>query len=431
MTSTSFVELEQEQMFRDLLEIVSWNTVRVPSDDEFPYGAPIHAALDKLVDKVRAMGFTRLHRQGDHYMWVEIGDESRPLVAAISHLDTVSFVPNQWEHNPLGDEDATHLYGRGVVDDKCSIVQVLYALKYIEHLHQDYRIRLIVGCDEETDCRCMKKYIEMGEEMPRYGIIPDAKFPYIRSEKGLINVTFQLAKSSLGSKLAHMQGGICGNVIPNSAWMEHAGTIIKYQGISSHSADYSVGENAIIKMFEDLARDTNSLVSTWMRYFHAEAATLIVPIGTREIAFNPTFIEDVGEYVNLTFDSRIPIELDAAKTLAQVMRLLEIPSDALVRKHIGNGYVYSDDHPVIQVVQHAYRSYCHKHCPDKEDAEPLDIAGTTYAKYFPNCISFGPGFPLEHSYGHREDERLSKTSFTGATIIYIDALVALARMCAQ
>lgn len=70
MTSTSFVELEQEQMFRDLLEIVSWNTVRVPSDDEFPYGAPIHAALDKLVDKVHAMGFTRLHRQGDHYMWV-------------------------------------------------------------------------------------------------------------------------------------------------------------------------------------------------------------------------------------------------------------------------------------------------------------------------------------------------------------------------
>ena len=113
------------------------------------------------------------------------------------------------------------------------------------------------------------------------------------------------------------------------------------------------------------------------------------------------------------------------------MLLLEIPSDAMVRKHIGNGYVYSDDHPVIQVVQHAYRSYCHEHCPDKEDAEPLDIAGTTYAKYFPNCISFGPGFPLEHSYGHREDERLSKISCAAAAVIYIDALVALARMCAQ
>lgn len=427
MIGAEFLQSQKEQMYHDLLELISWKTVRTESSSRYPYGEPIHIALDKLVKKLGAWGFADVHRCADDYVWVEIGDKSLPLIGVVAHLDTVSYVSSQWVHNPLGDEDDHYLYGRGVVDDKCAIVQTLYAMKYMETSGLDYRIRLIIGCNEETDCKCVKRYIEAGEEMPCVGFVPDAKFPYIRSEKGLINVTFEIDKSLLGKRLGKIHGGICGNVIPNHACMQLAGIDMEYSGVSAHSADYARGDNAIIKMFKDLSREDESLACVWMTF--CQDQTLFVPAGLSFISFNPTYIEDIGDRVQITFDSRIPIGLDAVHILDEIMSRLHLSRTMIVRENLGNGYTYSDSHPVVCVLKDVYTRCCREFCPKIESAEPLDIAGTTYAKYFPNCVTFGPGFPLEHSYGHREDERISKDSFFGGALMYTEALVELSRLC--
>ena len=49
------------------------------------------------------------------------------------------------------------------------------------------RVRLIVGLNEENDWECIKHYKKV-EEMPTIGFSPDADFPCIYAEKGLLSV---------------------------------------------------------------------------------------------------------------------------------------------------------------------------------------------------------------------------------------------------
>ena len=54
------------------------------------------------------------------------------------------------------------------------------------------RIHIIVGTDEESDWQCTDRYFET-EEMPTIGFAPDAEFPLIYGEKGI--VTFNILQS--------------------------------------------------------------------------------------------------------------------------------------------------------------------------------------------------------------------------------------------
>lgn len=426
MTSKDFFDKRKEILYKDLLELVSWDTVKRSPNSECPYGLAIHEAIPKLLAKIQTLGFSRFYRHDDDYLWVEIGPKEAPMIGVVSHFDTVAYNESEWTVHPLGQEDDEYLYGRGIMDDKCSIVQVLHAMCYIREQQPNERIRLIIGCNEEYDCQCMQAYIANREEMPLYGFIPDAKFPYIRSEKGLINVTVEWRKDILAPNIETIHGGIGGNVIPNKATLVRKGIRRDYSGVSCHSADYFKGSNAIVKLLEDLVKDGSSMLKTWVPYM--QKGTLLFSIDGEELAFNPTLMTDLGDRIQITFDSRIPIGLSAEKTLKAIMKLMDIEERQLVRRHLGDGYRYSDDHPVIQVLDDVYRDFCRAYRPDIANEKALDIAGTTYAKYFPNCVTFCPGFPGEHSYAHRENERIAKKSLIDGASIYSDALLALGNL---
>ena len=50
---------------------------------------------------------------------------------------------------------------------------------------------MIIGTDEESDWRCVEHYFKH-EEMPSAGFAPDADFPIIYAEKGLIDAALKL-----------------------------------------------------------------------------------------------------------------------------------------------------------------------------------------------------------------------------------------------
>ena len=45
---------------------------------------------------------------------------------------------------------------------------------------------MIIGTDEESEWRCVDHYFQQ-EEMPHVGFAPDAEFPIIHAEKGIID----------------------------------------------------------------------------------------------------------------------------------------------------------------------------------------------------------------------------------------------------
>ena len=77
------------------------------------------------------------------------------------------------------------------------------------------RVRFIFGTDEETLWRCITRYKEK-EELPGLGFSPDARFPLIFAEKGLLQLHLEGANRS-GLQLA---GGSAFNAVPDTMLYE-------------------------------------------------------------------------------------------------------------------------------------------------------------------------------------------------------------------
>ena len=61
------------------------------------------------------------------------------------------------------------------------------------------------------------------------------------------------------------------------------------------------------------------------------------------------------------------------------------------------------------------------------DAKPLAIGGGTYSRMLPKCVAFGPAFPGEMTAIHEKNEWISLESLDKMTLMYAEALEALAK----
>ena len=109
------------------------------------------------------------------------------------------------------------LYGRGTQDDKGPLLAALFAVKALMDAGVKFnkRVRFIFGTDEETLWRCINRYKEK-EELPGMGFSPDARFPLIFAEKGLLQLHLEGANRS-GLRMA---GGSAFNAVPDTMFYE-------------------------------------------------------------------------------------------------------------------------------------------------------------------------------------------------------------------
>ena len=90
-------------------------------------------------------------------------------------------------------------------------------------------------------------------------------------------------------------------------------------------------------------------------------------------------------------------------------------------------FYVSTDKPEVQVCIRAYNEVT------GESAEPYTIGGGTYARHFPNAVSFGPEHPERPAPDfagpiHGVDEAACKAWFTEALKVYIVALIELQKV---
>ena len=184
----------------EIIEEVS-NLVRIPSvyedskDITKPFGENSAKALEYFLELGKRLGFKTKNIDG-FCGYVEFG-EGKELLGIIGHLDVVP-VGDGWTYEPFNPTvDDGKLYGRGTTDDKGPVIASLYAMKAVMDTSKvNKRVRLIVGLNEERDWKCIK-YYKGHEEMPDLGFSPDADFPCIYAEKGIMSIYVKGKKEDL------------------------------------------------------------------------------------------------------------------------------------------------------------------------------------------------------------------------------------------
>lgn len=242
-----------------------------------PFGENLRKALETVLAWGEQEGFRTRNVRG-YAGHIEYG-EGDATVGVLVHLDVVP-AGEGWTYPPFAAviEDG-RIYGRGAVDDKGPTAAVLFALKALKDQGVPLRrkIRVIFGCDEESNWECMEEYFKV-EPRPAMGFTPDADFPLVYSEKGMLAValTGSLPAGDAPVCLEAVTGGMRRNIVPEYAeavlgftdpslresvrqklqaageeighiQLEGAGDTLKIKatGRAAHASQPQLGENAI------------------------------------------------------------------------------------------------------------------------------------------------------------------------------------------
>lgn len=351
--------------------------------------------------------------------------------------------------------------------------------------------RVIVGTQEETGDWSDMKFYQEKEGNYDFGFTPDSDFPIINGEKGFYNphVTFQWTPEDFNPELIgipaqfiSVRSGERANVVPDLAEItieckaadkpavanalmaesnkfllskpEIKMTIqaqepdangrqrikISFVGKRAHSSTPWMGRNAAVDAMNFIAsslifpekitnaanflyhRNKDMFAAGWDAA-HVESFTGKNSVNMGVLDLNPS-----GGRAIVNF--RPPLGLTIPKLRSLVTGYCEMAASDLgigakveePTRSLEALFVDSKEHPeFFEAMQRAYKDVV------GETAELRAIGGTTYAKAFPNTVSFGPILTDhgEPSIIHQVDERVSldaifrNTEIYGRTIQYV------------
>lgn len=403
---------------RDFLgNLLSISSVGGDSSDEAPYGRKPLEALEFFLEEASKAGF-KTGNLDNKVGYVEIG-QGEKLFGIVCHLDVV----------PQGDGwkvpafDLTELdgklYGRGIVDDKGPAAAAFFAMKYIldnNLIPDNTRIRLILGTDEERTCSCVEYYSEHGE-IPYFSITPDAEFPAIYCEKGIL----QLKIKGEGIDGIIASGGNAANMVPAKAHFEGLGLDITTNGKTAHGSRPELGINAIMLLKDELKSKgvflKNIPVINYLDDFNAADFTgCVIGDESGELTFNPGLLNIDDDEQSIVIDFRVPTTYDlndVIKNISQSATIYGLEVEVISMMDS----IYTDkDSNQIKSLTSIWQKHMDSFSGFKEEyremySQPLAIGGGTYARHLPNTVAFGMQAPWQVDQCHQANERVEESDF--------------------
>lgn len=449
----SFAEENREGIFRDIARLVAINSVEGAAEPGAPYGRGPKEALDLALEIAAELGLETVDCQG-RIGWASVGpDDGRAYLATITHLDVVP-TGDGWTEDPfIMRQREGYIIGRGVMDDKGPSVLCLYALKYLKDrgVTLKYPVRALLGANEETGMDDVKYYLE-NYPAPLFCFSPDANFPLCNGEKGIYHGKI-VSRLPMG-KVLDIQGGVAANAVPDSARatvraealsstehveareVEKGVWQLNASGISGH-ASLPEGTVNAIGMLVSYILEQHITEGEEERFFrlleklHASYDGSALGVAASDGLFKPLTI--VGGVIGVedghifqTVDSRYPTTTSGAKIAAAIQALAGDLAKVSVDSDTPPFYMELDN-PAVQACIGAYNQMT------GENAEPYTIGGGTYARHFPNAVSFGPEHPERPAPDfagpiHGVDEAASMEFFMEALKVYILALLELEKL---
>lgn len=430
--------------------------VRVPSvraersAENAPFGAQVRRALEVAMEDMARLGMNP--RDVDGYCCdaeIGTGDE---VIAVLAHLDVVP-EGEGWHHDPYGAEIVNgRMVGRGTSDDKGPGVAALFAMKAIVDagIPLRRRCRLILGCDEECGMQDLE-YYEQKIGLPAKGFSPDADFPLINTEKGIMQMKLDAPMDD--ARLLKIACGTRCNVVPGTAtallagdWREAAAeafqvededcqietaledgnTRLTVTGVPAHASTPEKGKNAAkmllavlhrleiggapVALLDEAAGEGDEGVGLGIAGSDAVSGRLTINLG----------LLSAGDgKISVTFDCRYPVFFSDDTIGATVQKRLAPAGFVMEPQHASHPHHVPESSELVKKLMDVYNGIT------GEQARPFAIGGGTYARHLQEGVAFGMLFQGEPELAHQADESIDLANFAKAARIYAYAIVAL------
>lgn len=442
------IEDNREEMLQTLKDLVAIPSVAGEAEGDSPFGKEVQRAFDFALEMGRRDGFDvkNVDNYGGH---IEFKGKTDEVVAVVGHLDVVPAGDlSNWKTDPFRAEiSGGRMYGRGTIDDKGPFIAGYYAMKALKQagFEPTRSIRAIMGLDEETEWKGMEYYMKKENPNVVSGFSPDADFPAIHAEKGLIifDIVKKLgggcrdAEKDRGVKLISLTGGTVANAVADGAeaviFRDGKREEIRVKGVTAHAAYPELGLNAISLLMELLggikfdSEETNGLIAFYNEYIgfniHGEKIGACLedePSGN--LAFNVGIARIDGEEARFTVNIRYPVTFDVEQVYSGMEEVLEPLGYTIERVDYQPPLYKAVDDPLIVTLMETYGKFTGDH-----ESKPLVIGGATYARAVPNTVAFGPVMPGNPDMCHQSNEYVDIEDLITSTKIFAEALYKLAR----
>jgi succinyl-diaminopimelate desuccinylase len=468
MNLSQIVETFKEEIISNTQQLIRIESTEQEPYEDMPFGQGVQASLEFTLNLCESLGF-KTKNVDNQVGYAEIGDGDE-LIGILAHLDVVpAGDPSTWNYPPYDAviEDGK-IFGRGTIDDKGPAMAGIYAMKAIldSGISLNKRIRIIFGLNEETHWKSINYYLEH-EEIPSLAFTPDADFPVIHGEKGILvfnmNASFEEVLADGGIEVLSIKGGNRPNMVPDYAEAtvienkpfkhiletyseeknitidyvnENDQVTIKVHGVSSHGAKPETGVNAIAHLLNLLnlldlqIGDLTNFIRFYAKHIGTEVNGENIGCHLSDelsglLTFNVGTIDCDQNHISIGINVRYPITHTSEEVYQGIQEVL----DKTVYNH--KGYItlekkdhmqpiyFEKDHHLIKALMTVYK----KHTGDS--SEPITIGGGTYARSMPNAVAFGPLLKHREETAHQANEHIYIEDLMLATKIYADALEAL------
>ena len=431
----------KDEMIDQLAQLVSYPSTYQPNQDNTPFGISNRDCLNKALEIASSYGFKTVNL--DNYCgYIEMG-QGEEIIGILAHLDVVP-VSDTWNSDPfkltiIDDK----MYGRGTSDDKGAVVCSLTALRMLKEKEHTFtkRVRLILGCNEESGSRGVEYYIEK-EGHVDCGFTPDGEFPLVFGEKGMVHGLL----SGKSTKIEDIKAGTVANAVAakcnvvlkdNCINTEKLAEFfnkhnIKYQyqnntltvfGIAAHASTPQLGVNAISYAMEALYYSgiNDEMVDTYHKLvgltYNGENASVDFKDKYGDLTLNIGLAFKENDKLCFTIDIRFPVTM---KHETIIEKLQQVSNGSISNLEGVDPLFFPEDHPMIKALHKAYVDVTN----DTQHL-PMTIGGGTYAKDMHNIVAFGCDDGKFDYHIHDDNEFVTWDSMLTQTACYYQAILNL------
>lgn len=459
-----WLDVHMDEALSFLSDLIRIPSIKGAVESGAPFGPGPRDALSFFLSRAEQDGFSVKNVDGyaGHAEW---GPSDGELIGVLAHLDVVPDGPG-WTHEPFGGvRVGDQIYGRGTTDDKGPAVAAYFALRALRELHHRPRrkVRLILGIDEESGFACMRHYFAR-EPAPTFGFTPDADFPIVTAEKGILTVSVHYplpAATATGPIVHRLIAGTRPNVVAAAgevtltvpaeartavaAQLAQArlplGTRIEVEpesedrtilrvralGRGAHASDPAAGANAAAALLIAIGSVTElpghdvlaALGAAGADYSGASIGADCSDAVSGPLTANLGLAEGSEGVLALTWNLRYPVTQTGAVLVERIrahLSDLDVTVDVVADQpplHV------SPDNPFVRTLARAYEE------ETGQAVQYLAIGGGTYARAIPLGVAFGARFPNRPEVAHAPDEHLEIEDFRRWIKIYAQALAGL------
>ena len=435
-----------DELVQAVVDIVKIDSTRQPAEEGFPFGKGVGDCLRFFLNLAESFGFET--KNYDNYIGEVIFGEGEDF-AILAHLDVVP-VGSGWKYPPFGGviNDAPSdsgvlgkkIWGRGTIDDKAPAIACLYVLKALkdEGFTPKRKIKLIVGCNEESGWRCIEHYKKVAK-LPDEGFTPDGDFPPIYAEKGICHFfsDFKIENPPFTAlKAGEAANMVCPdayatltkeaisalqnyqNPIANTEFFFNEQTSeLHVKGKSAHGSMPHLGANALEAMLAFFATLNPCIKQCYDLLFLDVGGLKNLQDETGPLTMSP----DVATYENGVLTILTDVRYPATMDLSAVENILRAQKVNFRIDHYQPPIYNNPKGKLISTLTSVYNKATGR------DEKPVAIGGGTYARALKCGCAFGPAHVSDEALAHQPNEYITLDCLRLMTEIYYDAVKELTK----